>query len=252
MYRLFGLVVSMEQLPFTQIHIQHWLGHDLRIVTSSQHRPLVVAKDVASCLGYRDAESVTRHLDPSEKGYVSLSTEGGVQRVLAMTEAGLHRATLRSRKGKANDFRLWVTETVLPSVMRSLGGPRHVPDALAEPFQKLVGAIRTQVQQEHQARMLELEGNVISSLTNFHELAALGRAFLRSTSLFTYEEVCWMLNVDSLWFRDTLITDGVFSATFKPRRSWLAAGHVHSAEGRLYFSATGVAELLKALRPYQQ
>lgn len=91
-----------------------------------------VATDVASALGYRDAEKMTRNLDSDEKGTQIVSTLGGEQDVSVINEAGLYAAILKSRRPEAKQFKKWVTSEVLPSIRKT--GAYVGPDAqLAQP-----------------------------------------------------------------------------------------------------------------------
>jgi len=81
--------------------------------------PWFIAADVAKVLGYRDAESATRHLDEDEKDTITASTLGGAQGLTVISESGLYALILRSRKPAAKAFRKWVTAEVLPSIRRT-------------------------------------------------------------------------------------------------------------------------------------
>ncbi|MFS1526237.1 Bro-N domain-containing protein [Microbulbifer sp. 2304DJ12-6] len=80
-----------------------------------------VATDVAEALNYRDAANMARNLDSDEKGTQIVSTPGGDQELLTISESGLYHAVLKSRKPKAQEFRRWITSEVLPSI-RKTGG----------------------------------------------------------------------------------------------------------------------------------
>lgn len=79
----------------------------------------VVAKDVAEVLGYRDAANLTRQVPDHQKGTRLVSTPGGDQSVLVISEGGLYRAVLRSEKPEAEPFMDWVTDDVLPSIRKT-------------------------------------------------------------------------------------------------------------------------------------
>lgn len=92
-----------------------------------------VAKDIADVLGYRDAANLARNLDGDEKDTHNLSTLGGEQEALIISESGLFAAILRSRRKEAKDFRKWVTSVVLPSIRQHGGyakGQEDLPEAL--------------------------------------------------------------------------------------------------------------------------
>lgn len=78
--------------------------------------PWFAATDVASVLGYRDAEKLTRLLDEDEKGTLKVGTLGGEQELVFVSEAGLYHAAFRSRSPAARQLRRWVTHDVLPTL----------------------------------------------------------------------------------------------------------------------------------------
>lgn len=89
-----------------------------------------IASDVASVLGYSAPSAMTRTLDEDEKGLRSVHTPGGEQKLVAVSEAGVFSAILRSRLERAKTFRRWVTHEVLPSIRRT--GAYSVAPALTE------------------------------------------------------------------------------------------------------------------------
>ena len=81
-------------------------------------QPWFVASDVSSALQYRDAFNMNRNLDDDEKGTQIVSTPGGDQEMLVISESGLYSAILRSRKAEAKRFKKWVTAEVLPAIRK--------------------------------------------------------------------------------------------------------------------------------------
>ncbi len=81
-------------------------------------QPWFVASDVSSALQYRDAFNMNRNLDDDEKGTQIVSTPGGDQEMLVISESGLYSAILRSRKAEAKRFKKWVTADVLPAIRK--------------------------------------------------------------------------------------------------------------------------------------
>lgn len=76
--------------------------------------PLFVATDVCAILEIDPSQ--TRRLDDDEKGLCSVQTPGGLQQMVAVTEAGLYTLVLGSRKPEARSFKRWVTHEVLPMI----------------------------------------------------------------------------------------------------------------------------------------
>lgn len=99
-------------------------NHSVRIIVRDGE-PWFVASDVATALGYRDASNAARHLKDQQKGTHNLSTLGGDQKVTVITESGLYKLVLRSRKPEAEEFSDWVTGEVLPTIRKT--GRYEVP-----------------------------------------------------------------------------------------------------------------------------
>ena len=94
--------------------------------------PWFAATDVSSALGYRDATNLVRLLDEDEKGAHEVSTPGGPQSLIVISESGLFHAIFKSRSEVAARFRRWVTGEVLPAI-RKTGGYAAQPLPLTPP-----------------------------------------------------------------------------------------------------------------------
>jgi len=81
--------------------------------------PWFFAGDVARILGYRDTHNLTRRLDDDDKGTHSVSTPGGTQSLITISEAGMFDAILRSDIEGARNFKRWLTHDVLPEIRRT-------------------------------------------------------------------------------------------------------------------------------------
>jgi prophage antirepressor-like protein len=118
--------------------------------------PLFVAADVAHALGYRDAHNLVRRLDEDEQGYSRMSTPGGEQSLLMITEPGVYKAIFGSQLSSAKEFQRWVTHEVLPSLRRT--GTYTVPAAMpthAEALRGWADAVDQVAALEHQVAELE-------------------------------------------------------------------------------------------------
>ena len=116
-----------------EIQIFKFNDHPVRIV-EKDGEPWWVAKDVCEILELHVGSSV-RDLDTDEKGLHSMSTPGGNQAMTVLSESGLYRLIMRSRKSQARPFQRWVTHEVLPTI-RKTGGyltPEKVEEALCNP-----------------------------------------------------------------------------------------------------------------------
>lgn len=87
---------------------------------------MLVSKDVAEILGYKDTDYAIRtHVDEDDKkqiayydlqklGLNDFGTKGGV----LINESGFYSLILRSDMPKAKKFKRWVTSEVLPSIRK--------------------------------------------------------------------------------------------------------------------------------------
>lgn len=80
--------------------------------------PWFVASDVARALEFRDASNFARTLDDEDRGTHKVSTPGGTQNVIIVSESGLYSAMIRSNSERAKPFRKWVTAEVLPTIRK--------------------------------------------------------------------------------------------------------------------------------------
>lgn len=94
---------------------------ELRVVQDEQGEPWFVAKDVCDALGLGRQHDSTRYLDDDEKGEGLVNTSSGVQTMVTVSEPGLYRLILKSRKPEAKAFQRWVTHEVLPAIRRDGG-----------------------------------------------------------------------------------------------------------------------------------
>lgn len=93
----------------------------IRVMTDEIGESWFVAKDICKALGLKDPNQSCRYFEDDEKGLFTIQTPGGAQEVVHVTEAGLYRLILKSRKPEAKAFQRWVTHEVLPSI-RKRGG----------------------------------------------------------------------------------------------------------------------------------
>lgn len=98
-------------------------GASLRTLTDKAGEPWFVAKDVCDILELTNPAVALQSLDDDEKTNLSNSyvwSESG-RRPLIISEPGLYRLVMRSRKPEAKEFQRWVTHEVLPAI-RKTGG----------------------------------------------------------------------------------------------------------------------------------
>ena len=114
---------SKENHMNNEIQKFDFKGAALRTLTDEAGEPWFVAKDVCDILELTNPAVALQSLDDDEKTNLSNSyvwAEPG-RRPLIISEPGLYRLVMRSRKPEAKEFQRWVTHEVLPQIRRTGG-----------------------------------------------------------------------------------------------------------------------------------
>lgn len=171
--------------------------HLVRTIMDDGGEPWFVAKDVCRVLGIEWKGSATMGpLDDDEKDMVTLSTSGGDQELLVVSESGLYALVFRSRKPQAREFSRWVRKEVLPSLRRTGRYALTEQDKAVGPqVPAWLGAL-TRVQRLHclrlavQARQQEEPGNVEEIFLRFCGYLALPEQGTEDVSLDSFVRTC--------------------------------------------------------------
>lgn len=141
-------------------------GASLRTLTDKAGEPWFVAKDVCDILELNNITEALRPLDDDEKTNFRNSevAQSGGRAPIIISEPGLYKLIMRSRKPEAKDFQRWVTHEVLPQI-RKTGG--YIPTSDADDDMTILAKAvmigqRTMEEQqrkiaEQQTRIVELE-----------------------------------------------------------------------------------------------
>lgn len=99
------------------------MGASLRTLTDEAGEPWFVAKDVCDILELNNVTEALRPLDDDEKSNFRNSevAQNGGRAPLIISEPGLYKLIMRSRKLEAKEFQRWVTHEVLPQIRRTGG-----------------------------------------------------------------------------------------------------------------------------------
>lgn len=105
-------------------------GAALRTLTDEAGEPWFVAKDVCDILELGNTTNALRALDEDEKtNFTNCNVaQNGGRAPLIISEPGLYKLIMRSRKPEAKEFQRWVTHEVLPQI-RKTGGYIPATDA---------------------------------------------------------------------------------------------------------------------------
>ena len=146
-----------EKTMNTNIQTYDFKGNQVRTLTDEAGEPWFVAKDVCNILGI-DTNHLREALDDDEITNLRNSevwNQPG-RAPLIISEAGLYRLIMRSRKPEAKDFQRWVTHEVLPSI-RKHGGYMMGQENMT-PEQMTLAAMRwLQSKVDEQQKQLEAQ-----------------------------------------------------------------------------------------------
>lgn len=144
-------------------------GASLRTLTDEEGEPWFIAKDVCDILGMSNPSMAVIALDKDEvaqidpKDYLGSENRSN-QAVNIVSEPGLYKLIMRSRKPEAKEFQRWVTHDVLPQIRRTGG---YIPTSESDSDEDIMAravlvaqkTIKQKNQQiaEQQTRIVELE-----------------------------------------------------------------------------------------------
>lgn len=129
---------------------------DVRILGTPE-APLFVASDVCRALEIANGSDAVERLDSDEKGVVTADTLGGPQQVRTVTEPGLYRLVMTSRKPAARRFQRWVVHEVLPTIRKT--GGYGAPDGLSVAVQALTAALAPLIERVSRVEQLVVQGH---------------------------------------------------------------------------------------------
>lgn len=96
----------------SKIRVEKWLGHEIRFIEKMPGDWWGIAVDVTKALGIRNSRDVVSRIPESQKGVVITDTLGGKQEVSIISEKGIYRLIMRSRRKEAEAFQDWVFDII--------------------------------------------------------------------------------------------------------------------------------------------
>lgn len=128
---------SKENPMNNEIQKFDFKGAALRTLTDEAGEPWFVAKDVCDILGTdtRDLHKILESDEITNVDSIHIAQNGG-KAPLIISEPGLYRLVMKSRKPEAKEFQRWVTHEVLPQIRRTGG---YIPTTDCSVFFRLTG-----------------------------------------------------------------------------------------------------------------
>lgn len=194
-------------------------GASLRTLTDEEGEPWFVLKDCMSILDLGNPTETVKMFDKDEFSTTEvIDSIGRRQQTYIISEPGLYRLVMKSRKPEAKEFQRWVTHEVLPQIRRTGG---YIPATDADDDMTILAKAvmigqRTMEQQqrkiaEQQTRIDELQPKA-SAWDNFVDipdvlsvgnsaklLSNLGRPIGRKTLFSWLEHNGWVFRENGHW-----------------------------------------------------
>lgn len=137
---------TLEKYQFT--------NNQVRVHIDGNNDPWFVARDVCKILEITNPSQAVASLDTDEKNTLTIS-EGipGNPNKTVVSEAGLYKLIMRSRKPEARDFQRWVTHEVLPTIRKhgAYMSEQTIERTLTDPDYLI--RLATQLKKEKEARV---------------------------------------------------------------------------------------------------
>ena len=159
----------------TEIQTFTFNDSTLCTLTDENGDPWFVAKDVCDILGLENSRKATAELDSDEKNTVTISDgiPGNPNKTI-ISEPGLYKLIMRSRKPGAKEFQRWVTHEVLPSIRKHgiYATETTIDQILANPdfgirlLTDLKKERARRIEAETQIRELEPKAKALDDFTN--------------------------------------------------------------------------------------
>lgn len=146
-----GNMTLAEQPTLEKYQFNHT---NVRVLLDGHNDPWFVAKDVCDILGLKNSRKAIADLDDDEKNTVTIS-DGipGNPNKTVISEAGLYKLIMRSRKPEARDFQRWVAHEVLPTIRKhgAYMSEQTIERTLTDPDYLI--RLATQLKNEKEARV---------------------------------------------------------------------------------------------------
>lgn len=189
----------------------------IQIINSQEY---FCAKDVCSILQIVNNRQAVKKLSREDVILNDTHTNGGIQKMSFVNEAGLYGLIFQSRTQEAQSFRKWVFNDILPEIRKTGKFEAQQP--------KIDSQFLLQISQEMAKKeaLIEGQGIIINNLEleiDKHEaenrkLKESIQDFFKDAELFTRRQVCNFLVRQSVVVKEQDITD------FLNKKKWLCKG----------------------------
>lgn len=155
----------------TGIQTFHFNASTMRTLTDENGDPWFVAKDVCDILEISNNRDAISQLDDDEKNTVGISDgiPGNPNKTI-ISEPGLYKLIMRSRKPEAKEFQRWITHEVLPTIRKhgAYMTQQTIDKALTSPDFLIQLATKLKEEQE-KVKALEPKAKALDTFTDVED-----------------------------------------------------------------------------------
>lgn len=159
-------------------------GQKVRI-TTIDHEPYFVGKDVAEILGYSNTkDALSRHIDDEDKRGSRFTTPSGIQTMTVINESGLYSLILSSKLPTAKEFKRWVTAEVLPTIRRygAYMTDSKIEEVLSDP--DTIIELATRLKEERSGRLIaEQQVKELQPKADYYDTILANKGLVSTTSI---------------------------------------------------------------------
>lgn len=163
----------------TEIQTFNFNASTLRTLTDEAGDPWFVLKDCMNILNLGNPTETVKMFDDDEFSTTEvIDSIGRHQQAYIISEPGLYRLVMKSRKPEAREFQRWVTHEVLPTI-RTTGGyiPTSEPDSDEDILAKAVLVAQKTIERKNQQlrakdkqiKALEPKARALDTFTNVED-----------------------------------------------------------------------------------
>jgi len=218
--------------------------------------PWFIAQEICNILELGNVSKACNPLKPREKNTITLSDGmAGNPTTLIISESGLYRLTMKSRKPQAEPFQDWVCEEVLPSI-RKTGKYEIAPQQPALP-QSFSEALRRLASEVEAREALEKEVKVLQPKAELYDTVMDSETWLDVRELFKCLALPKYKEKDFRKFLSSQDVKILSKDTNQPYSDWVKRGFakltpVTLPNGAVYnkpvFSWKGCEKIVQALK----
>ena len=186
----------------------------IRTALTENGEPLFCLADLCEALVIENHRNVKSRIDDEDVCLVDTLTNGGKQKIIFITEAGMWLVIMRSDSMLAKPMQKWVTKEVLPAI-RKTGKyelKQQLPTTYIDALKALV--ISEEAKQIAQAKVIELEpkGEVYDKITE-------------SSTLLTFNDAAKSIGIGRNKMMNQLRESQILRANNTPYQSYIQAGN---------------------------